>query len=98
MERDNEKGERLASLESEVRFIKDLLLTMNNKLDNYNEVFIPRKEIDEKFAVRDKRLDNENDRIKKLEDNQTWLWRTVVGSIITGAIGIFIYLIKNGGV
>ncbi len=27
-------------------------------------------------------------RVKKLEDSQTWLWRTVVGAFIGGAIAI----------
>ncbi|HAR85446.1 hypothetical protein IO99_00685 [Clostridium sulfidigenes] len=27
-------------------------------------------------------------RVKKLEDSQTWLWRTVVGALIGGAIAI----------
>lgn len=33
-------------------------------------------------------------RIDKIESNQTWLWRTVAGAIILGAIGA---IIKFGG-
>lgn len=27
-------------------------------------------------------------RLDKLEDNQKWLWRTVIGAVIVGAIGL----------
>lgn len=29
------------------------------------------------------------DRVKKLEDNQTWLYRLVFGAIVTGIIALF---------
>lgn len=28
-------------------------------------------------------------RVKKLEDNQTWLYRLVFGALVTGAIALF---------
>ena len=34
-------------------------------------------------------------RIKKLEDNQQWLWRTIGGSIIATGIGAIIFVIKT---
>lgn len=34
------------------------------------------------------RLDDSKKDIGKLESNQTWLWRTVVGAVIVGAISI----------
>ena len=38
-------------------------------------------------------IDN-NKRIEKIEDNNKWLFRTSVGAVITGLIGIIISLIK----
>ena len=38
-------------------------------------------------------VDN-NKRIEKIEDNNKWLFRTSVGAVITGLIGIIISLIK----
>lgn len=35
-------------------------------------------------------------RIKKLEDTQTWLWRTTITSFITGAAAIVFALIQKG--
>ena len=34
-------------------------------------------------------------RIKKLEDNQQWLWRTIAGSIIATVIGAIVFVIKT---
>lgn len=34
-------------------------------------------------------------RIKKLEDNQQWLWRTIGGSIIATVIGAIVFVIKT---
>lgn len=41
-----------------------------------------------------KDIKSQNDRIKKLEDNQQWLWRTVAGSIISIVIGAIVFAIK----
>ena len=38
-------------------------------------------------------IDN-NKRIEKIEDNNKWLFRTSVGAVITGLIGIIISLAK----
>lgn len=86
---EQDRGERLASLESEVRFIKDLLIGMNNKLDNYSTIYMPRTEINEKFNARDERL-------SKVEETQTWMWRTILGGAIVGAIGLVFFLAQKG--
>lgn len=39
-----------------------------------------------------------NHRILDLEDTIRWLWRTVIGAIATGAIGILFSFIKIGGI
>ena len=56
------------------------------KIDNHNGI---RERVD---AVEDKAIENEArgksncHRIDKLEENNTWLWRTIVGSIVTAAV------------
>ena len=35
-----------------------------------------------------------NERIKKIEDNQKWLWRTIAGSIITIILNLIANFIK----
>ena len=34
-------------------------------------------------------------RIKKLEDNQQWLWRTIAASVITIVIGAIVFVVKT---
>ena len=33
-------------------------------------------------------------RVKKIEDNQSWLWKTVAGAIITVVIGAIVFVVK----
>lgn len=33
-------------------------------------------------------------RIKKIEDNQSWLWKTVTASVITVVIGAIVFVVK----
>lgn len=41
-----------------------------------------------------KDIHSHDDRLKKIEDNQQWLWRTVVGSIITAIGSVIIFVIQ----
>lgn len=36
----------------------------------------------------DQKIVNHDERIKKIEDNNKWLWRTVIGTLIAGAMAI----------
>lgn len=33
-------------------------------------------------------------RVKKIEDNQSWLWKTVAGAIITIVVGAIVFTVK----
>lgn len=33
-------------------------------------------------------------RVKKIEDNQSWLWKTVAASVITVVIGAIVFVVK----
>ncbi|TGE37086.1 hemolysin XhlA [Desulfosporosinus fructosivorans] len=67
--------------------IRERLVRVETKLDNHNGI---RERLD---TVEDRAIENESrsksncHRIDKLEENNTWLWRTVVGAIIAAAIG-----------
>ena len=43
----------------------------------------------------EKDINAQEQRIKKLEDNQQWLWRTIAGSIIATVIGAIVFVIKT---
>ena len=66
--------------------IRERLVRVETKLDNHNGI---RERLD---AVEDRAIENEargksnTHRVNKLEENNTWLWRTVVGAIIIAAV------------
>lgn len=66
--------------------IRERLVRVEVKIDNHNGI---RERVD---AVEDKAIENEArgksncHRIDKLEENNTWLWRTIAGAFIVAAI------------
>ena len=66
--------------------IRERLVRVETKLDNHNGI---RERVD---AVEDRVIENEGKgksnthRVDKLEENNTWLWRTVAGAIIIAAV------------
>jgi hypothetical protein len=67
--------------------IRERLVRVEVKLDNHNGI---RERVD---SVEDRAIENDAmgksncKRIDKLEENNTWLWRTIVGAIIVAAVG-----------
>ena len=49
---------------------------------------------DLKNAALDEKIRVANHRIADLEDTIRWLWRTVIGTLATGAIGLLFAFIK----
>lgn len=66
--------------------IRERLVRVETKLDNHNGI---RERLD---VVEDKAIENESrsksncHRIDKLEENNTWLWRTIVGAIVCATV------------
>ncbi|EKQ57206.1 MULTISPECIES: hemolysin XhlA family protein [unclassified Clostridium] len=71
-----------------IQEIKERLVKIETLLENMSKTDeLERKVIEEKIKVA-------NNRITDLEDANKWLWRTVLGSFLTGAIAILVSLIK----
>ena len=65
------------------------LAVIESKIDDYKNI----KEKSEKaYNIA---IQNENT-ISIIEDRNKWLWRTAVGALITGIVGILILFIKVG--
>lgn len=65
------------------------LAVIESKIDDYKTI----KEKSEQAFV----TSSENKiEIEKIEDRNKWLWRTTIGSVITGFVGIVILLIRLG--
>ncbi len=72
--------EKVIILEKELSESKKLLQNIDKKIDIISEKIITADKIDDlKFAPMEKR-------IKKLEDDQSWLWKTVAATIIGIAV------------
>ena len=68
--------------EKDVQDIRERLIKIETMLENYNKnTDLKLSSVEEKIAVA-------NHRIADLEDSNQWLWRTAVGALIAGAIGI----------
>lgn len=69
--------------------IRERIVRIETKLDNYNDL---RYKAEEAYAL----AKQNNSRLDRVESNQTWLWRTVVGALITGTIAAIFALLKGG--
>lgn len=67
--------------------IKQIIARLEEKLESYHN-------IREKAQDADNLSQRNKERIENLEENQTWLWRTVVGGIILGAIGLLFFVVQ----
>lgn len=65
------------------------LAVIESKIDNYKLI---KEKSNEAYNLANRNLET----INKIEDRNKWLWRTSVGALITGLIGILILFIKLG--
>ena len=68
--------------EKDVQDIRERLIKIETMLENYN------KNNDLKMTNLEEKIKVANNRIKDLENNNQWLWRTVIGGVLTGAVAI----------
>lgn len=74
--------------------IKERLVRIETMLEQQlKREALEKQVLEEKLKLLEEQVKVANKRIKDLEENQKWTWRTIVGAIITGAIGI-LYKLK----
>lgn len=66
--------------------IRERLVRVETKLDTQNGLREKVEFIENKTTETEARSKSNTHRIDKLEANNTWLWRTVVGAIISAAV------------
>ena len=77
--------EKVNKIENDTEQASKLLIEIDKKVDG---ILI---KLSDNETVNELTIKPINERIKKIEDNQKWLWRTIAGSIIT----IILHLIAN---
>lgn len=81
METQARRGEplevKVARMEEKVENIEATVVRIERALISTQQTFVTHQEM--KFRDRE---------IQELKNNQTWLWRTVVGAVILGFIGL----------
>ncbi|GAB6170532.1 hypothetical protein JCM15765_33200 [Paradesulfitobacterium aromaticivorans] len=66
--------------------VKSDVSRINGKLDSYNGLREKVDTIDTKATETDARAKSNTHRINKLEESNTWLWRTVASTFIAAGI------------
>lgn len=84
----NQLKEEVNEIKQDVAESSKILTTIDKKIDVINEKIVTADKIDNlKLTPLEKRVDT-------LEENQKWLRRTIVGSIITIIVGAIVFVIK----
>ena len=55
---------------------------------DYKSIEDKTDKLKEKVVVLDNKINNDENRLDKIEDNNRWLWRTVAGAIILAVLGL----------
>lgn len=77
-----------------IQEIKERLVKIETLLENMSKTdCLERELIEEKIKLQEEQIKVANKRIKDIEENQRWTWRTIVGALIVGAIGL-LYKLK----
>lgn len=66
--------------------IRERLVRVETKLDNHNGIRERVDAAEDKVIETESRSKSNTHRVDKLEENNTWLWRTIAGALIIVAI------------
>lgn len=80
--------EKVNKIENDTEQASKLLIEIDKKVDG---ILI---KLSDNEIVNELTIKPINERIKKIEDNQKWLWRTIAGSIITIILNLIANFIK----
>lgn len=80
--------EKVNKIENDAEQASKLLIEIDKKVDG---ILI---KLSDNETVNELTIKPINERIKKIEDNQKWLWRTIAGSIITIILNLIANFIK----
>lgn len=72
-----------------IQEIREKLVKIETLLEQMTKTdALERQLSEEKLKLLEEQIRVANKRIKDLEENQKWTWKTIVGALVVGAIGI----------
>lgn len=74
--------------------IRERIVRVETKIDAMTDVRKTAEEAKEKGSEALQSAKSSHHRLDSVESNQTWLWRTVIGALLAGAIGLLFFYIK----
>lgn len=75
--------------------IRERLVRVETKLDAQMDLKEKVDKVETKATETEARSKSNTHRINKLEENNTWLWRTTVGAIIVTFVGFLFAFLKK---
>ena len=88
MNTEHQLYQKLGTMESDIKNIRELVDEVNRKVDTYNA-------ISQRVTVLEERASDRSTRLRKLEDNQA----KIVWAIVTAVIGAVLkFVVVDGGI
>ena len=86
----NDKLDKISNMSEQVIEVKKNVERAHERIDDVKEDFKDKlKSQDDEFCEKIKVLD---DRVKKVDDTLTWVWRTIGGAVILAIVGTVLVL------
>lgn len=86
-------GKLEGSQEASVRAIGDMATNINRLIEKMDKSDDIAREAEQRSKSAHHRIDDMKKEVSEVKGDITWLWRTVIGAIVTGGIGGAIALI-----
>lgn len=88
MNTEHQLYQKLGTMESDIKNIRELVDEVNRKVDTYNA-------ISQRVTVLEERANDRSSRLRKLEDNQA----KIVWAIVTAVLGAILkFVVVDGGI
>jgi hypothetical protein len=88
MNNEHQLYQKLGTMESDIKNIRELVDEVNRKVDTYNA-------ISQRVTVLEERANDRSSRLRKLEDNQA----KIVWAIVTAVLGAILkFVVVDGGI
>lgn len=82
-------------IEVKIDQLTEMVSNVKNEITEIKTTIIEREKMDNlKHNSLEKEISLTNKRVEGLEDNQKWLIRSIIGSVITALMGIILSVVK----